>query len=152
MPDNEVTQADPSTASQESTHNGDSAGAISAPAVHQSPLADIGDKPTLWRKVDDAIKNLADVTVATLITEVTVELDDQGFLKKATVGRTQIPALITNVELISGDVSNIIAPSLKDDTQLTTFHQGIVTQAAKVLPDNLKALAQLATSFFGRQK
>ena len=45
-----------------------------------------------------------------------------------------------------------MGPTLKEDTELGAFHQGLVDKAVKVLPDNLKALASLVESFFGKGK
>ena len=108
-------------------------------------------KEDFWDRLDEAISNLADVTVATLVTEVTVSVDDRGRLMNVTTPNTAIPAIITNVNLIQGDVTEI-ADTLKDEESLRTFHQGIVDKAVTVLPGNIKALAGLIEGFFGRGK
>jgi hypothetical protein len=108
------------------------------------------DKPSFWKRIDDAIANLADVSVATLIMDVTVTVDARGRLDDVTAPTDAEPTIITNVNLIDGNVTTVIGPSLKDSASLMTFHEGIVDKAVKVLPDNLKALAGLVESFFGR--
>lgn len=107
------------------------------------------DKKSFWQKIDDAIANLADVTVATVITEVTVGVDKRGRLSSVTAPTNEVPAIITNVNLIDGNVTTLIGTDDKD-TSLTTFHQALVDKAVKVLPDNLKALANLVESFFDK--
>ena len=111
---------------------------------------DVPSKQTFLQRIDDAIANLADVSVSTLVTDVIVGVDERGRLKTVTSPTIAVPAIITNVNLIDGNVTTILGPSLKDDSTLTTFHQGLVTQAVKVLPDNLKALAQLVEGVFGK--
>jgi hypothetical protein len=101
------------------------------------------DARTFWQKLEANLANLADVTVATVISNVTVDLDARGRLTKVTAKDEQVAALITNVNLIDGNVTNVIGEDIKDDTALTTFHQGIVEKAVKVLPDNIKALFTL---------
>jgi hypothetical protein len=108
------------------------------------------DPPDFWQKIDIAIANLADVTVATVISDVTVAVDNRGRLKDVAAPTTSVPAIITNVNLIDGNVTTVIGPELKDDESLTGFHQGLVDKAVKILPDNLKALANLVEGFFGR--
>jgi hypothetical protein len=109
-------------------------------------------KDDFWHTLDRAISNLADVTVATLITDVKVSVDNRGRLTDVTTPTTDIPAIITNVNLVDGNVTTEVADSLKDDDSLKTFHQGLVDQAVTVLPDNIKALAGLIESFFGKAK
>lgn len=117
------------------------------------PYTGAGEKPdpeTFLDKLKKAAENLADVTVATLITKVTVGVDERGRLKKVTAPDEQVSAVITNINLVDGNVTTVIAPDLKDDTALTTFHQGIVDKAVKVLPDNLRALVTLVEGLIGR--
>jgi hypothetical protein len=107
------------------------------------------DNAGFRQKIDDAIANLGDVSVATLITDVTASVDDAGRLNGVDIQQEQaFPAILSNVNLITGNVTTVLGPTLKDDPTLTTFHQGIVDKAVKVLPDNLKALAGLVESFF----
>lgn len=101
------------------------------------------DPEKFWDKLKASLANLADVTVATVISNVTVDLDARGRLRKVTAKDEQVAALITNVNLIDGNVTNVIGEDIKDDTALTAFHQGIVEKAVKVLPDNIKALFTL---------
>ena len=81
-----------------------------------------------------------------------VDLDARGRLTKVTAKDEQVDALITNVNLIDGNVTNVIGEDIKDDTALTTFHQGIVEKAVKVLPDNIKALFTLVEGIVNPKK
>jgi hypothetical protein len=110
------------------------------------------DKKSFWDKLDQAIWNLVDVTVATIITDVRVTTDDQGRLTDVVVPPGDVPAIVSNVNLIDGHVTTTIGPSLKDDATLMTFHQGLVSNAVKVLPDNIKGLAGLIESWFNKGK
>lgn len=114
--------------------------------------ADADSPETFWDKLSKDIANLADVTVATLITNVTVGVDERGRLAKVTTPDQQVAAIITNVNLVDGNVTTVIGPDLKDDTAITGFHQGIVDKAVKVLPDNLKALITVVEGLLGRNK
>jgi hypothetical protein len=106
-------------------------------------------KQDFWKKIDDAIANLGDVTVATLLTDIRASVDEDGRLDGVSIDADKpFPAIISNVNLINGNVTTVLGPTLKEDTTLTTFHNGLVDKAVKVLPDNLKALAGLVENFF----
>jgi hypothetical protein len=127
--------------------------AIGAGDLH--PFTGAGPNPnpeTFLDKLKKAAENLADVTVATLITEVTVGVDERGRLNKVTASDQQVSAVITNINLVDGNVTTVMAPDLKDDTALTTFHQAIVDKAVKVLPDNLNALITVVKGLIGAGK
>jgi hypothetical protein len=106
-------------------------------------------KESLWEKIEHAVDQLADVTVATLVTDVQVTVDDEGRITKTATPTTPIPAIITNMNLVTGDVSTEIGPSIKDDAALAAFHQQVVHNALRVLPDNITALAHLVEGIFG---
>jgi hypothetical protein len=114
------------------------------------------DKPEptadrVWKKLEEALDELITVTVATVITQVTVTFKGEGQLDKVSRPPETTDALITNVNLIDGDMTTIIAPSLKDDKDLRTFHDGLVQKAITVLPENLKSLADAVGKVFGRR-
>jgi hypothetical protein len=49
-------------------------------------------------------------------------------------------ALVTVFNLIDGDVTNIVAPSLKDDQAIRDFHSAQVEKSMAVLPSNVATL------------
>ena len=104
------------------------------------------------KNLEKALSELITVTVATVITQVTVTFKGKGQLDKVSdLPEQATDALITNVNLIDGDLTTIIAPSLKDDEDLRTFHDGLVQKAITVLPDNLKSLADAVGKVFGKR-
>src|SRR3954447_26590662 len=104
----------------------------------------------VWRKLEKAVSELITVTVATVITEVSVTFEGEGQLGEVTgLPDKATRALITKVNLVDGDMTTIIAPDLKDDLDLRTFHDGLVQKAITVLPDNLEALADAVVKIFG---
>ena len=124
------------------------AGAPRAP--YSGEAENIETRQSLGEKIDAAIANLADVTVATVITDINVTVDQRGRLKTVSAPSGAVPSITTNVNLVDGNVTTLLGPSIQDDATLTAFHQGLVATAVKVLPDNLKALAQLAETVFGK--
>ena len=104
------------------------------------------------KNLEKALSELITVTVATVITQVTVTFKGKGQLDTVSdLPKQATDALITNVNLIDGDLTTIIAPSLKDDADLRTFHDGLVQKAITVLPDNLKSLADAVGKVFGKR-
>ncbi len=138
--------------------NGEQAGGEGQAAATDGQQIDTfdGDKnqPTTKEGFEDlvkrAISNLADVTVATLVTDVKVAVDERGRLKDVSVPDTDIPAIVSNINLVNGNATTEIADSLKDDGSLRTFHQSLVDKAVTVLPDNIKAFAQLVEDVIGK--
>ena len=112
------------------------------------------DQPTTKAGFEDlvkrAISNLADVTVATLVTDVTVQIDERGRLEDVSVPTTDIAAIVSNINLVNGNATTEIANSLKDDEALRTFHQGLVDKAVTVLPNNIEAFAKLVEEVIGK--
>ena len=106
----------------------------------------------VWGKLEKAVSELITVTVATVITPVSVTFTERGKLDQVSdLPEKSTDAIITNVDLVAGDVTTIIAPRLKDDQALRTFHDGLVQKAITVLPDNLKSLADAVGKIFGQK-
>jgi len=111
------------------------------------------ERNDVWKKLEKAVDELITVTVATVITQVTVTFKGEGQLDKVSTDEAgSKDALITNVNLIDGDLTTIIAPNLKDDEDLRTFHDGLVQKAIGVLPGNLKALGDAVKAVFGNRR
>lgn len=108
------------------------------------------DPETIKGTITKVFKELVEVRVVTVVGDVTVQLvsEDDGATIKTKL--TSIPesakAFVTIFDLIDGDVTNVIPPSLKDDEQLRAFHADQVERSMKVLPDNIRALVELGKS------
>jgi hypothetical protein len=105
-------------------------------------------RESIETKLKRALEQLLTVTVATLVSDVKVSVGPLGQIQRQDPSSEPIPAIITNMNLITGDVTMELAPSLKDDANLLSFHQGVVNNAVRVLPDNLKELVNLVDSVF----
>jgi hypothetical protein len=106
------------------------------------------DEDQIWDKLRNAAENLITVTVATVISDVKVTLKGRGELETVNAAATDVPAIVTNVDLVAGDVTTVIAPTLKDDTELRAYHEAAVERALTVLPNNLEALARVVKTLF----
>lgn len=97
-------------------------------------------------KLRKMFEELAEVKVITVVGNVTVGLPPaEG--GRATVDTGQAPltdAIVTLFNLIDGDVTNVIAPSLKDDAAMRAFHATQVEKSMAVLPSNIGALVDFA--------
>ena len=97
-----------------------------------------GIKDRLMRMFSELIH----VRVITVVGDATVSLPQAGG------GRTTIrtedkpldQALVTIFNLIDGDVTNIVAPALKDDQAIRDFHSAQVEKSMAVLPSNVATL------------
>lgn len=56
--------------------------------------------------------------------------------------------LLTVVDLVGGDLTNVIDPSLQSDTAMLAFHAEQVQKASAVLPNNIKLLSEFVKTIF----
>lgn len=96
----------------------------------------------------DIFEEMVEVRVVTAVGNVDVTLTQEepnGPIKMGIgTGENKVSdALVTIFDLVDGDVTNIIAPALRDDEALRTYHSAQVEKSMKVLPDNVRALVDL---------
>jgi hypothetical protein len=97
----------------------------------------------------DIFEEMVEVRVVTAVGNAEVTLTQEepnGPVKTGIVTGEQkqlTDALVTIFDLVDGDVTNVIAPSLRDDAELRAFHSDQVEKSMKVLPDNVRALVEL---------
>lgn len=104
----------------------------------------IAEKEDLKEKVVAAYNALALVRVSTVISNVDLEsTDEKGRLKIVVKELVNERSIITQSDLVEGDIVTIISPELETNTELRKFHSEQVTAAVQVLPDNLSALVDL---------
>lgn len=99
----------------------------------------IGEK--LW----EVFNGLTEVRVFTIVDDVPVGVAVENKRTTASFQPSdpKTSALITIFNLIDGDVINVIAPSLADNTELRAFHATQVDKSLAVLPANIDALVKL---------
>ncbi len=91
---------------------------------------------------------LVHVRIITVVGNATVHLPNDGG-GRPTLDSEQEPldkTIVTIFNLVEGDVTNVIAPSLKDDQAMRDFHTAQVDKSMAVLPSNIAAVAE-----FGKQ-
>ena len=109
-----------------------------------TPTGQKETKEDLKSKVVAAYNALALVRVSTVISAVDLEsTDENNRLKIAVKDLVNERTMITQSDLVEGDIVTIISPELENNTELREFHSAQVEAAVKVLPDNLKALVDL---------
>lgn len=113
----------------------------------------VGDQQSIRRTLQRMFEELVEIKVVTAVSEVGVTLtqDDttgEGRTKtRVSTDTTPITnAMVTILDLVDGDVTNVIAPALKDDDALRAFHALQVEKSLTVLPGNIKALVDLGRS------
>lgn len=97
-------------------------------------------------KLRKMFEELAEVKVITVVGNVTVGLP-AAVGGRATVDTGQAPltdAIVTLFNLVDGDVTNVIAPALKDDSAMRAFHATQVEKSMAVIPSNIEALVNFA--------
>ena len=95
----------------------------------------------------DIFEEMVEVRVVTAVGNVEVTLTQEepnGPIKTGIdTGGKVTDALVTIFDLVDGDVTNVIAPALRDDEALRAYHSAQVEKSMKVLPDNVRALVDL---------
>lgn len=110
--------------------------------VETTPVPATLDEGGIKDRLMRMFNELVHVRVITVVGEATVTLPKAGG-GKAIVDTDEKPldqALVTVFNLIDGDVTNIVAPSLKDDQAMRDFHSAQVEKSMAVLPSNVATL------------
>jgi hypothetical protein len=92
-------------------------------------------------------EELTEVRVVTVVgnVEVTLSSTEGGAAKTSitTPDAKMTEAIVTVFDLVDGDVTHVIAPSLRDDVALQSHHAEQVERSMRVLPDNIRAMVDL---------
>lgn len=114
-----------------------------------------GKANSLLNTIADKLDRLVTLTVVTAIADIDVVQDDPnqvGFTCRPKAGTT-IEAFQTQVNLVTGDIENLISRDFATNTayhSLTEFHLAQVTKSSDIVSTNLKAIRDLAVQISGR--
>ncbi len=106
------------------------------------------DEQRIKDRLVGMFNELVHVRVITVVGNATVTLGRNGGTRP-TIDIGEAPlndAIVTIFNLVDGDVTNVIAPALKDDQAMRDFHAAQVEKSMAVLPSNVTAIGQ-----FGKQ-
>ncbi|CAO3380848.1 hypothetical protein [Azospirillum argentinense] len=136
--------------------------AVQAPAAPSAPPSgaaviqnEQGKANSLLNTIADKLDRLVTLTVVTAIADIDVVQDDPnqvGFTCRPKSGTT-IEAFQTQVNLVTGDIENLISRDFATNTayhSLTEFHLAQVTKSSDIVSTNLKAIRDLAVQISGR--
>ncbi|MDQ2103835.1 hypothetical protein [Azospirillum isscasi] len=114
-----------------------------------------GKANSLLNTIADKLERLVTLTVVTAVADIDVVQDDPnqiGFTCRPKSGAT-IEAFQTQVNLVTGDIENLISRDFATNTayqSLTEFHLAQVTKSSDIVSTNLKAIRDLAVQISGR--
>lgn len=99
-----------------------------------------------WKDlVRGAYNSLVRVRVVTVVGDIElVTRDDHNALDVDTAAIADEKALITETDLVGGDIVNLISDELVDNDRLRDFHAAQVAAALGVIPANVKMFVELA--------
>jgi len=120
-------------------------GRADAPIKEEARVPEVVAEKNIGEKLWEVFNGLTEVRVFTIVDDVPVGVATDGKRTTATFtpADPETSALITIFNLIDGDVINVIAPSLADNTELRAFHASQVDKSLAVLPANIDALVKL---------
>lgn len=100
----------------------------------------------LLEKINHIVTELTRLDVVTVVGAASVTVDSESNIKFNLPNDTTPRAMITRVNLVSGDVQNVIHPDFVagDLASMRDFHTAQVTQGHEVIVNNIKALRELA--------
>ena len=90
---------------------------------------------------------LSVLKVVTYVGGAEIGTDENGLVNKVTITEGGKP-LLTVIDLVGGDLTNVVDPSLKGEADMIKFHGEQVQKAAEVLPNNLRLLGEFVKSIF----
>lgn len=114
-----------------------------------------GKANSLLNTIADKLDQLTTLTVVTAVCDVDVALGDParpGFVCRPKNGAA-IDAFQTQVNLVTGDIENLISRDFAtnpDYKTLSDFHLAQVTKGSDIVSTNLKAVRDLAVQLAGR--
>jgi hypothetical protein len=128
-------------------------------AETQSSREDVGAR--IWGAIKDALRSATHLQVVTILGEASIVADASVGFDKLTAtlpaaGAGDLHALVTNIDLAFGDVSQSLSPKLVDGSQeaLVKAHADMLARSQAIVQDNLRMLKELAkelaTDFTGR--
>ncbi len=112
------------------------------------PATSVPQGKDSWQaKLLEYAHQLTVLKVLTYIGNAEVELDPDGL-----IGRIQVTdggkSIVTVLNLVGGDITNVIPDEVKNDTGLRDFHASQVEKASAVLPNNLRLLGEFIDKIF----
>lgn len=120
-------------------------GVPAIPATAATPATPASNRTDILGKLQRMFEEAIELKVVTAVGPVNVTLShsDAGSATKTEVdnGPNQLQdAIVTIFNMLDGDVTNVISPSLKDDQALRDFHAAQVEKSLTVIPQNMRAL------------
>lgn len=98
-------------------------------------------------KLQDIVTNLTNLTTVTAVGNVTVS----GDIKKPTItipAQEQQKAIVTNVNLIDGDISTVMHPAFAEGSMpaISELHKEMQLRGSEIVERNVKLLKELINS------
>lgn len=111
--------------------------------VGTAPAPTALDEERIKDRLLGMFNELVHVRVITVVGNATVTMGSNGGTRPTVdIGEEPLnEAIVTIFNLIDGDVTNVIAPALKDDQAMRDFHAAQVEKSMAVLPSNITAIA-----------
>jgi hypothetical protein len=106
------------------------------------------DARSFIQKAVGILNDLLEVKVVTAVDTVDVFLSttDDATATTLKTDKALEKSIVTVVKITDGDVTTVISESLLDNTELRAYHEAQVAKSMQVLPDNLRALVEIARS------
>lgn len=101
-------------------------------------------KSDLKDKIVGAYNSLVQVRVSTVVADVDLTVSDEN--NRLDLGQFDLDnekTIITQSDLVGGDIVTIISTGLESNAEIRQFHAEQVEAAAQVVPENLKVLVDL---------
>ena len=106
----------------------------------------MADEKGIRATLERVFGELTEIKVVTAVGSLAVTLPEENGRTKTRFDPDAAPitdAIVTIFDLIDGDVTNVISPTLKDDESIRAFHAQQLEKSITVLSDNIKALVEL---------
>ena len=106
------------------------------------------DARSFIQKAVGILNDLLEVKVVTAVDTVDVFMSttDDATATTLKTDKALEKSIVTVVKITDGDVTTVISESLLDNAELRAYHEAQVAKSMQVLPDNLRALVEIARS------
>ena len=127
-------------------------GAVPAEPAARAEAARAETAQSFFTKAKQALNDLLEVKVVTLVANIDVIVETEGDSTRTTIASKQVSdnAIVTIFKLVDGDVTTVISEALLANAEARALHSAQVADSLEVLPRNLKLLVGIAESLLNR--
>jgi hypothetical protein len=110
-------------------------------------MPDVPTTQTLMERLGRIFNDMTQLKIVTVVGQVNVTVAENNERSRTTVDTTgvkDLKGMVTIIDLLDGDITNIIDPSVETSDTLRSFHATQVEKSQAIIASNVSAVIELA--------